>query len=177
MASLANLMDMTWPSLTWFELALPKVALPSLSLPNLATLDLIAMAIILLGLCFWLVAKTSEARLKKTLQKASDASLYESQFRCVLFSASDHACKSALAYPTKPILIKDSPDLPLKGCNAEKCACSLLRYDDRRTGKDRRDMELLDKRRRSAYANKRMLKDRRRASIQEFLLPKYRSFS
>lgn len=159
------------------NLALANFSLPNLTLPNLATLDLIAIAVILLVLCFWLVKLTSEARLKKTLQKASDASLYEPQFRCVLFSASDHACKSALAYQTKPILIKDAPELPLKGCNAEKCACSLLRYDDRRTGTDRRDMEILDKKRRSAYANKRLLKDRRRASIREFLLPKYRSFS
>ena len=167
---MTNLADM-------INLALPNLTLPSLVLPNLATVDLIAIAIILMALCFWLVALTSEARLKKTLQKAFDASLYEPQFRCVLFNAGDHSCKSALAYQTKPILIKDAPELPLKGCDAEKCACSLLRYDDRRTGKDRRDMEVLDKGRRSAYANKRLLKDRRRSSIREFLLPKYRSFS
>jgi hypothetical protein len=147
-----------------------------ITLPNLAILDLIILAIILLGLCFWLVSITSEARLKKTLQKESDESLFTPQFRCVVFSAGNHACKSALAYQTKPILMSNAPDLPLLGCSAEKCACSLVQYDDRRTGKDRRDMEILDKQRRSAYANKRLLKDRRRASIREFLLPKYRTF-
>jgi hypothetical protein len=147
-----------------------------ITLPNLATLDLIILAIILLGLCFWLVSIISEVRLKKTLQKELDESLFTPQFRCVVFSAGNHACKRALAYQTKPILISNAPDLPLLGCSAEKCACSLVQYDDRRTGKDRRDMEILDKQRRSAYANKRLLKDRRRASIREFLLPKYRTF-
>jgi hypothetical protein len=145
-------------------------------LPNLATLDLIILAIILLGLCFWLVVLMSEARLKKTLQKETDESLFTPQFRCVVFSAGNHACKSALAYQTKPILISNAPELPLLGCGAEKCTCSLVQYDDRRTGKDRRDLEALGMKRKSVYANKRLLKDRRRASIQEFLLPKYRTF-
>lgn len=146
-------------------------------LPNLAVLDLIILAIILLGLCFWLASLISEARLKKTIQKESDESLYSPQFRCVVFSAGNNACASALAHQTKPTLISNAPELPLAGCSAEKCACSLVQYDDRRTGKDRRDREMLDKERKSAYANKRLLKDRRRASIQQFLLPKYRNFS
>lgn len=145
-------------------------------LPNLVLLDLIIVAVILLALCFWLVSKISEASLKKTLQKESDASLYGPQFSCVVFSPGNHACKSALAFQTQPLLTSSAPELPLRGCNAEKCACSLLQYDDRRAGKDRRDMEVLDKNRRSAYANKRRLRDRRRASIREFLLPQYRSF-
>ena len=148
-----------------------------LTVPNIAVLDLLILAIILLVLCFWLVSKLSEASLKKTLQKESDESLFAPQYRCVVFSAGSHSCKSALAYQTKPILLSSAPELPLKGCNAEKCTCGLLQYDDRRTGNDRRDMEVLDKRRRSAYANKRLLKDRRRDSIREFLLPKYRTFS
>jgi hypothetical protein len=146
-------------------------------LPNLAILDLIILAIILLALSFWFISLVSEARLKKTILKESDDSLYKSQFRCVIFSPGNHACKSALAYQTKPILIDSAPELPLRSCDAEKCGCSLLQFDDRRTGNDRRDMEVLDEKRRLAYANKRMLKDRRRASIREFLLPQYRSFS
>lgn len=146
-------------------------------LPNIATLDLVVIVIILLASCFWLVSKISEASLKKTIQKESDESLFTSQFKCVLFSAGDDSCKSALGYQTKPILISNAPELPLKGCNAKNCTCSLLQHDDRRTGNDRRDMEALDKRRKSAYADKRLLKDRRRASIREFLLPQYRTFS
>ena len=147
-----------------------------LALPNLATFYLIALAIILMVLCFWLVSSISEARLKKTLQKESDETLYSPQFKCVVFNAGEGACKFAVAYQTKPLLLNNAPVLPLKGCNADNCQCVLLQHDDRRTGVDRRDLEALDKRRRS-YADKRMLKDRRRDSIQEFLLPKYRSFS
>ncbi|MGQ0443365.1 MAG: hypothetical protein ACT4OH_07995 [Methylophilaceae bacterium] len=147
-----------------------------ITLPNLAILDLIIVAIILFGLCFWLVSLISEARLKKTIQKESDESLFSPQFTCVVFSAGNNACTSALAYQTKPILISSAPELPLLGCSAKNCSCSLVKYDDRRTGKDRRDMEILDKERKATYANKRLLKDRRRASIREFLLPKYRTF-
>ncbi len=152
-------------------------AFPNLFLPSLASLDLIVIAIILLAICFWLVAFKSEARFKKSLQKLSDNSLYESQFKCVLFNAGNNPCKLALKFEITPILIKNTPSLPLHGCNAQKCSCSLLQHDDRRTGNDRRDKEVLDKRRKSIYANKRLLKDRRRASIREFLLPQYRVFS
>lgn len=148
-----------------------------ITVPNLTMLDLIIVAIILLALCFWLVSHLSEAHLKKTIQKESDVSLYTPQFSCVIFSSGNHACKSALAYQTKPILLNDAPELPLRGCDAKKCGCSLLQFDDRRTGTDRREMQVLDERRKLAYANKRMLKDRRRASIRDFLLPQYRTFS
>jgi hypothetical protein len=151
--------------------------LNNLVLPNLATLDLIAIAFILLTLCFWLVSIISEARLKKTLKKTTDLSLYESQFRCVVFSAGDNACRNALEYHTKPILLSNAPNLPLRGCGAENCSCNLLQHEDRRMGEDRRDTEALDKERKSVYANKRLLRDRRRASIQEFLLPQYRTFN
>ena len=147
------------------------------NLTSLGIVNLVIAAIILLIFCMWLVSKLSEARLKKTIARESDQSLFNPQFRCVVFSAGDRSCKNALAFQTTPILVSNAPALPLQGCNAEKCSCSLLRHDDRRTGFERRDMELLDKERKSVYANKRRLKDRRRASIQEFLLPKYRYFN
>jgi hypothetical protein len=148
--------------------------LPNLGLPNLAIMDLIVAAIILIAVCFWLISFKSEAKLKKAIEKESDATLFLPQFRCVVFKACINSCRSALEYQTKPILIDDAPKLPLQGCFAEKCGCSLLQYDDRRMGKDRRDMEEIKNRRK--YANKRLLRDRRRASIQEFLLPQYRAY-
>jgi hypothetical protein len=175
MTNLVNLPKLIWPDLTWSDFTWSNLALPSLSLPNMATLDLIAIAVILLGLCFWLVASTSDARLKKTIAKESDESLYEPQFKCVVFVAGNSACNKALKYETKPILDKNAPKLPLLGCMAAKCECRLMQHDDRRSGTDRRDKEVLDKRRKSVYANKRLVSDRRRASIQEFLLPKYRT--
>jgi hypothetical protein len=142
-----------------------------LGLPNLAILDLIVVAIILIAISF-----KSEAKLKKTLEKVSDTTLFLPQFRCVVFKACSNSCRRALEFHTKPILIANAPKLPLQGCFAEKCECSLLQYDDRRTGKDRRDAEELINKRRLAYANKRLLRDRRRASIQEFLLPQHRAY-
>lgn len=153
-----------------------NLSLPDLKFLNLATLDLMFLAFVLFVICFWLVSKLSDAKLKKTLQKESDLSLFAPQFQCVVFVAGENACKSATAYETKPILLSNAPVLPLKGCNAANCTCRLLQHDDRRTGADRRDKEALDKKRKSAYANKRLLKDRRRKSIKEFLLPQYRKF-
>ncbi len=150
--------------------------LSNLALSNLAILGLIVVTIILIAMCLWLISFKSEARLKKAIEKESDATLFLSQFRCVVFKAGSNSCRRALEYQTKPILIDKAPKLPLQGCFVEKCECSLLQYDDRRTGKDRRDMEELVNRRRLVYANKRLLRDRRRASIQEFLLPQYRAY-
>ena len=147
-----------------------------MSLPNLATLDLIFLIGILLALCFWLVLRIAEIRLKKTLQKQSDESLFEPPFKCVLFNAGAGACTSAIAYQTKPILLSNAPELPLRGCDSKKCECSLFQHEDRRTGTDRRDKELLNNERKSIYADKRRLKDRRRDSIRQFLLPQYRTF-
>lgn len=187
MTNLANLTELTmpslaWPDLSWTDLTWPDLtwlvsAWSNLTLPNIAALDLIALGVILFALCFWLVALISDARLKKTLAKESDESLYGPQFKCVVFEACSSACNKALKFETKPILIKNAPKLPLQGCMTPKCECRLLQHEDRRSGIDRRDKEVLDKRRRSVYANKRMVADRRRASIQEFLLPKYRTFS
>lgn len=151
--------------------------MPKFLLPQFATLDLIVVAIILLALCFWLVVVFSEWRLKKTLQKTADASLFESQFKCVILCASNSACSHAITQQTKPILLSKAPMLPLAGCDAQKCECILMQQDDRRMGLDRRDAEVLDKERKSIYAKKRRLKDRRRASIREFLLPQYRTLT
>ena len=182
MTNLANLTELTMPSLTFLDRSWPDLtwlgsSWSNLTLPNIATLDLIALGLILFALCFWLVALMSDARLKKTLAKESDESLYGPQFKCVVFEACSSACNKALKFETKPILITNAPKLPLQGCMSAKCECRLLQHEDRRSGIDRRDKEVLDKRRKSVYANKRMVADRRRASIQEFLLPKYRTFS
>jgi hypothetical protein len=177
---LTNLSSMTWSAFAWSDLTGPNLTGLNLTelklaLPNLAILDLIALGIILFALFLWLVSKQSEARLERTLAKESDESLYEPQFKCVVFGAGNNPCNRALKFESSPILISNAPKLPLQGCMSEKCECRLLQHDDRRSGKDRRDNEVLDKRKKSIYANKRLFKDRRRASIQEFLLPKYRT--
>lgn len=137
---------------------------------------LIAALIFLFALCLWFISIRSEKNLKKTIEKESDNTLFQPQFRCVVFSAGSNACRKALEYQTKPILLSNAPALPLQGCYELECKCSLLEHDDRRISKDRRGSAEDNKNRRSAYANKRLLKDRRRASIKDYLLPQYRSF-
>jgi hypothetical protein len=139
----------------------------------LSAFDITILVVVLLGLCAWVIAnKKAEASLKKTLENAKDTALYQSQFKCALFKPCTKSCRKALEYSTKPILMADVPKLPLHGCNEAVCECSFTQLEDRRSGKDRRDNESASKR--LANANKRMLKDRRRDSIREFLLPKYR---
>ena len=137
--------------------------------------NLVIIALILVACCFWCASEISLARLKKALDENADAPLFQPQFKCVVISICAHPCKKARDYQSKPILANAAPSLPLQGCNAITCKCSFLRYDDRRMGTDRRDKQ--DEKRTLIYANKRLLKDRRRASIKEFLLPKYRKFS
>lgn len=139
----------------------------------LSAFDITVATLALLGLCAWVIAnKKAEANLKETLEKAKDAALYQSQFKCAVFKPCNKSCRKALEFSTKPILIADMPNLPLRGCSEAACECSFDQQEDRRSGKDRRDYETAGKR--LANANKRLLKDRRRNSIREFLLPKYR---
>lgn len=139
-----------------------------------AVLYIIVIALILVACCFWYASERSIAKLKKALEDDANNPLFESPFKCVMIKLCTHPCKNARDYQTKPILAKDAPTLPLPGCNAITCKCSFERHDDRRMGTDRRDKE--DARRALIYINKRTLKDRRRDSIQEFLLPKYRTY-
>lgn len=138
-------------------------------------LNLVIIALIFVACCVWYASERSLSRLKKALDEDTDAPLYQSQFKCVVIRLGAHPCKKAREYQSKPILANDVPALPLQGCNAITCQCGFSRHEDRRMGMDRRDKE--DKKRALIYANKRLLKDRRRASIKEFLLPKYRTFS
>jgi hypothetical protein len=140
------------------------------------TFNLAVSAIALLAICAWLRAnKKAESRLKKALDKVTDAELYQSPFQCVVMTPCNNSCRKALEYSAKPILMKNVPELPLLGCNVFACECSFVQQEDRRTGKDRRYNEVPS--RRLIYANKRTLKDRRRDSIQDFLLPKYRQYN
>jgi hypothetical protein len=137
--------------------------------------NLIIIALILVACCFWYASEKSLVRLKKALDESADAPLFQPQFKCVVINLCAHPCKKARDYQSKPILAEVAPSLPLQGCNAITCQCSFLHHDDRRMGADRRDKQ--DKKRALIYANKRLHRDRRRASIKEFLLPKHRKLS
>jgi hypothetical protein len=137
-------------------------------------LYIIVIALILVACFFWYASERFIFKLKNALENDANNALFESPFKCVTIKLCAHPCKNARELQTKPLLAKDAPTLPLLGCNAITCKCSFERHEDRRTGSDRRDKE--DARRALIYINKRTLKDRRRASIREFLLPKYRMY-
>lgn len=135
---------------------------------------IIIITLILVACFFWYASERSISKLKKALEEDANNALFEPPFKCVMIKLCTHPCKSARDYQTKPILAKDAPTLPLIGCNAIKCKCSFELREDRRMSTDRRDKQ--DARRALIYINKRTLKDRRRSSIQEFILPKYRMY-
>ncbi len=145
------------------------------------TLFLVIIVLILVACYFWYVSERSLARLKKALDENSDVTLFQPQFRCVVISSDFDSCKEVRKYQSTPLLVNNAPTLPLHGCDAIKCNCTFMHHDDRRMEVARRDKQ--DTKGELIYANrrmvkeKRMTKDRRRASIQEFLLPKYRTFS
>jgi hypothetical protein len=136
--------------------------------------NIIIITLILVACGFWYASERSLAKLKKALAESADDQLYQSQFKCVTIKLCAHPCKKAREYESKRILSNQTPTLPLQGCNAITCTCSFIRHEDRRMGADRRDKQ--DEKRTLIYANKRLIKDRRRASIKEFLLPKYRAY-
>jgi hypothetical protein len=145
------------------------------------TLYLVAILLILVACYFWYVSERSLARLKKNLDENSNTSLYQPQFRCVVISADvDSCCKEVGKYQSTPLLLNNAPTLPLLDCDAIKCNCTFMHNDDRRMGIARRDKQSAQGE--LTYANKRpvkekrMAKDRRSASIQELLLPRYRIF-
>jgi hypothetical protein len=145
------------------------------------TLYLVFIVLILVACYFWYVSERSLARLKRALSESSNTKLFQPQFRCVVISPDVDSCKEVLRYQFKPLLVNNAPSLPLHGCDATKCNCTFMHHDDRRMEVVRRDMQ--DSKGELIYANKhpikekRTTKDRRRASIQEYLLPKYQTLS
>ena len=47
-------------------------------------------------------------------------------------SKSDSPCQMALDRINNPILMSDAPMLPLPDCDAARCQCAYVRYEDRR---------------------------------------------
>ncbi|MDX1914768.1 MAG: hypothetical protein SFU55_04220 [Methylophilus sp.] len=132
----------------------------------------ILIATFVIAIAFlWYKQQQSELRLKRLLLD-SEAKLSKSLFRCVKIDAGNHACQFAMSYQNKPILVDQAPVLPLQGCDVARCQCQFLRFDDRREGGDRREKQSKDDRRAMIYAEKRLIKDRRKSSIRQ-LLPNY----
>lgn len=137
--------------------------------------------IILGGLVFcvayyWYAMRESERRLKRLLE-SSETALAKPSYRCVKIEAGTPACQHVQVLVAKPILVDNAPRLPLSDCNVAQCNCKFLRYDDRRSGEDRRISSAEAVANAKIYADKRVRRDRRRASIQHFLKGSTRDYS
>jgi len=117
---------------------------------------------------YWYAMRESERRLKRLLE-SSEVALAKPSYRCVKIEAGASACQHVQSLVAKPILVDDAPRLPLLGCNVAQCDCKFIRYDDRRSGEDRRTNAAEAAANAKIYADKRIRRDRRRASIQHFL--------
>lgn len=111
---------------------------------------------------------------RRALQEKLDAStaqITKPAFRCVEIKAGEHACEHVKSLENKRILVDFAPLLPLSNCDVEACNCSYTRFDDRRSGDDRRlEAEGKTNKQVMAYGNKRYAADRRRNSIKELLV-------
>lgn len=117
---------------------------------------------------YWYAMRESERRLKRLLE-SSEIALAKPSYRCVKIEAGQSGCQHVQVLVAKPILVDDAPRLPLLGCNVAQCDCKFIRYDDRRSGEDRRTNSAEAATNAKIYADKRIRRDRRRASIQHFL--------
>ena len=117
---------------------------------------------------YWYAMRESDRRLKRLLE-SSEVALAKPSYRCVKIEAGSTACQDVQVLVAKPILVDDAPRLPLLSCSAGQCDCKFIRYDDRRSGEDRRTNSAEAAANAKIYADKRIRRDRRRASIQHFL--------
>jgi hypothetical protein len=124
---------------------------------------------------YWYAMRQSELRLKQLLE-SSESALAKPSYRCVKIVAGAQACQSVHAFQSKPILVNDAPRLPLPSCQVAQCDCKFIRLDDRRSGEDRRMRSAEAEANARIYADKRIRRDRRRASIQHFLKGSSRDF-
>lgn len=125
---------------------------------------------------YWYAMRESERRLKNLLE-SSEIALAKPSYRCVRIECGEPACQPVKSLTDKPILVNDAPRLPLIGCMVARCECKFIRYNDRRSGQDRRSTSTEAIANAKIYADKRIRRDRRRASIQHFLEGSTRNYS
>lgn len=127
-------------------------------------------AAVLATIIMLMFVKFSRHQARKKLKSELDSAttqITKPAFRCVSIVTGENACKSVEALKNKRILVNYAPLVPLKSCDASQCDCHYKRFDDRRTGSDRRVEE--DTKHALAYADKRHVQDRRSHSIKELL--------
>jgi hypothetical protein len=85
----------------------------------------------------WLVVRI---RHNKTATEAESRPKPKTQgeYHAVAIKYSENACNAAKAMTGRRFLASAAPQLPLAKCDAHKCRCKYVHYEDRRKKNDRR---------------------------------------
>lgn len=102
----------------------------------LASIFLLALLI-----AVWLLYRSKNRQSPKAEPKRPEisSSRRSNEFHAVSIKSVSSACEAALLLKDKRFLSNDAPQLPLPDCDAARCKCRFVHYQDRRTGEDRRD--------------------------------------
>ncbi len=92
---------------------------------------LLLLALALLGA--WLFM-----RMRRPVAIPVEENKLPTPFAAVSIRGSDNACCRAKQLADERFLSSKAPDLPLPGCDASRCDCYFVHYDDRRRDTDRR---------------------------------------
>ncbi len=92
---------------------------------------LLMLAVLLLAV--WLVL-----RVRRPATTSVDEKKLPKPFAAVAIRGTDAACCRAKQLAGERFLASKPPELPLEGCDAAKCECYFVHYDDRRRDSDRR---------------------------------------
>lgn len=94
---------------------------------------------IVVAVFFLFKLKRTKYRKKPRLKTAGQSNNESAKkYRAISICCEKHACAEAIASQGKRFLLKESPQLPLAGCNAATCGCRYEHHDDRRSEEDRR---------------------------------------
>lgn len=59
-------------------------------------------------------------------------------FRGSSISLGEHACGAVKRIEGKRFLMHETPAIPVEGCDAKRCECSYIQFEDRRSGDENR---------------------------------------
>lgn len=84
--------------------------------------------------------KQSTARIKRSSTLEKEAQTPMGPYRCTSIVFEDSACAAVKAIGRKRFLAvdRDTPTLPLQGCDVSRCNCKYARHNDRRDDDDDR---------------------------------------
>ncbi len=93
---------------------------------------------VLAALLIWIYLRLNQGRPSPAADDRQLPSPGRGAYHAVAIRFPEDACDAAKRLAGERFLASESPDLPLKDCDAAKCECYFAHYDDRRSGYDRR---------------------------------------